>query len=142
MSSDAQGFDTHQQQIEQEKLDKATASSTTTDPFARIEKSLNAPTNSPFLKIAANTSVVLKFDANKIREVERTFENDGEERTVRRMECTVQTEDGQEKTIDFAFGWVRQLLPLLKEGFTWFRVERKGERMETNYTFVPLVNRS
>jgi hypothetical protein len=54
------------------------------------------------------------------------------------VEYIVVTPEGHEKTITFSLAWVRTIQELLRAGHTNIRVSRRGSRLDTNYTFMPV----
>jgi len=77
--------------------------------------------------------MILEFDLGKMRIVEKEFNGT----KSKRMEFTVKNQDGEEKIIEFSRGWVNHILPLLERGFKRLEIQRRGEGMDTQYSFIP-----
>jgi hypothetical protein len=107
------------------------------EAFGRHQEQQQKTSKTRYLKIAADESVVLTFDLSKAKVVERDDKfNVGKKRT--QAEYTVMTEDGgEEKILGLSMFWAKTLNKLLQAGYTKIVVERQGEGLQTNYSFVP-----
>ena len=93
-----------------------------------------AKNQSRFLKVQPGTSIVLKFDANRMQLVDREIEG----RKSKAVEyVVVNVNDGQEKILSFSLSWALNLNELLKAGYTTVKVSRRGSGLDTSYNFVP-----
>lgn len=101
--------------------------------FDQIESAYQA--QNKFVKIEAGKSVVLNFDPNKLKLVDRKFQ-DG--RTSKAVEYIVTNEGGNEKVLTLSMSWALALNDLLKRGKTKIEVMRRGMGLDTTYTFIPV----
>lgn len=101
--------------------------------FEQIEQAAQA--QSKFLKLQPGQTVVLKFDANRIRLVDRQIQD---KKTKAVEYVVVNVNDGQEKVLTLSLSWALNLNELLKAGYTTIKVSRRGSGLDTSYNFVPV----
>jgi hypothetical protein len=94
-----------------------------------------AEENSKFVKIKGGQTVILRFDPDKIYEIDREYEG----KKSKAIEYDViDINSGQEKIITFSLSWALNLDALLDEGFRDIKITRTNEGLDTNYQFVPV----
>ncbi|HXG06434.1 MAG TPA: hypothetical protein VNI77_03815 [Nitrososphaera sp.] len=100
--------------------------------FDQVDKA--AAEQSKFIKIESGQSVVLYFDPNRIRLIDREI-NGKKSKAVEYDVIDVNT--GAEKTLTLSLSWARQLNEFLKAGYNAVKITRRGSGFDTQYTFMP-----
>ena len=106
-----------------------------TKNFAQMDEWLKT-SGSKWVRLEPNQSIVLTFDENKVRIVDRDFKGDG--KFVQRAEYEVLTQDGQTKTIEFAKTWAQTIQTMLKKNKRKLEISRSGVGKDTSYTIIPV----
>jgi hypothetical protein len=100
--------------------------------FDQIERA--SEERSKFVKIESGQSLVLYFDPDKIRLVDREI-NDKKSKAAEYDVVDVNT--GAAKILTLSLSWARQLNELLKNGYNVVKITRRGSGFDTQYTFIP-----
>lgn len=101
------------------------------DRFAQVEAL--ARKQSRFVKIQPGQTMVLRFDKDKFKPVEREING----KRSNAVEYTVVTPENEEKLLTLSLSWAVTVNDFLKEGFSNIKVSRRGAGLDTKYTFVP-----
>ncbi|MEP0825862.1 MAG: hypothetical protein HRF40_10275 [Nitrososphaera sp.] len=101
--------------------------------FDQVDK--EAAEQSKFIKIESGQSVVLYFDPNRIRLVDREI-NSKKSKAV--QYDVIEVDTGAEKTLTLSLSWARQLNEFLKNGYSALKITRRGSGFDTQYTFMPV----
>jgi hypothetical protein len=107
--------------------------------FEQIE-SLARQTQSEFLKIQPNQTITLQFEMENGIPLARTIEREYKGKKSNAVNYAVKTLDGTRKTLTLSLSWALNVNDLLKEGHTKIKISRRGEGVDTRYTFIPVTS--
>ena len=101
--------------------------------FRDIEEASRA--SSQWLKLAPGEKMLIKFDPQKIRLVDATFNGKTKKRV--RYEVVNVNKPLEVKSFEISLSHAAQLNALLEKGYLVVEVTRLGGGMDTRYSFVP-----
>lgn len=112
------------------------------------EMKKNIANNTPFLKIENGKTIMVKINVDTVNIIEREYKGEGQndgKKSIRIVFEAVNLSEPNTPTVQADFSAIKyadSIYEFLKEGYNTLKITRSGLGTNTNYTILPIVQKS